>query len=224
MKSGIFSFPGRIHRELGKPNEDAAVHLICGDHRVVVLCDGASLCSNGQAAASLTANAVAGYLAFRFEQCLMEPEDVLRRELTQVITKVLTNAAEQGEADPGQFACTVLAAAMDRQGRWCMFHLGDGTAIGKLDVSSEWMSMSYPQTCLQSGGTSLTMNGSMFEMLRFYRQIYPASRSLMLTTDGGMDLFASAPSLLNRPERLSAAEFKPEDDCSVAWLMAGMEF
>lgn len=221
--SGTFSTTGRSNRILGRPNEDAVAEYDCGTYRVVVLCDGASQCSHGQAAARLTADAVAGYLAFRFERCLLEPEDVLRRELVQTITKVLTSAAQQTGVEPSQFGCTLLAAAMDGLGRWCMFHLGDGVCFGCLTPDGEWEIASLPQYCLKEGGTSLTMNGPMFQNLRFYRQTDSMARILLLMTDGGIDLFSSAPTLSDLPKLLHTSDFPPADDCSVAWLEAKPE-
>lgn len=197
---------------------------ICGTHRVVVLCDGASQCAYGGAAAALTAKAAAGYMAFRFERCLLEPEDVLRRELVQVIQTVLGAAAKQAGVSPSQFGCTVLAAAMDSLGRWCMFHLGDGACVGQLGCDAGWEVVSLPQCCLKAGGTSLTMNGRMFQNLRFYRQTDPAPRMLLLMTDGGLDLFASTPKLSELSKLLHAVLSTLEDDCSVAWLGMAQEF
>lgn len=204
LNSGIYSAPGLRHRNAGQPNEDAAEERICGRHRVVVLCDGASHCTHGRTAAQLTASAVAEYLACRFEHCLLEKEDVLRRELVHVISTVLTDAAHQSGADPSQFGCTLIGAAMDDQGRWCLLHLGDGSCIGQLDPSGAWEPISLPQLFLLPGSTSLTMNAPMFHALRFYRHTEPTPQSLVLMTDGAMEHFASCIS---------------GDDCSVAWLI-----
>lgn len=223
LHSGTFSLTGCQHQLAGHPNEDAATECACGTHRAVVLCDGAGQCSHGRAAARLIADAAAGYLAFRFERCLLEPEDVLRRELVQIITTVLTGAARQAGASPGQFGCTILAAAMDELGRWCMFHLGDGACFGQLAPDAEWAAVSLPQRCLKEGGTCLTMNGPMFENLRFYRQTDSMPRVLLMMTDGGMELFPSIPKLPELSKLLHTAALKPADDCSVAWLEARLD-
>ena len=222
MKSGSFSYAGSRHGLLPERNEDAVAERDCGTHKVVVLCDGASCCANGKAAARLTADALAGFLAFRFGRCLLEAQDVLRREVVKLITEVLTEAARAAGADPASFGCTVMAAAMDRQGRWCLFHLGDGTALGRMEPDSGWAVFSHPQSGLVPGGTSLTMNGAMFDNLRFYRQAFPAGRALVLATDGALELLV--PRLLSgktpEPPDLSELPEAPEDDCSAAWLIA----
>ena len=217
IKSGSFSFAGKCHGLIQERNEDVVLERDCGTHKAAVLCDGAGGCPYGRTAAELTAGAVAEFLSLHFRRCLLEQPELLRRELVQLVTRTLTQAAKQAGADPGQFGCTILAAAMDGQGRWCLFHLGDGIAVGKLGTGSDWMVLSYPQRGLVPGGTSLTMNGPMFQNLRFYRQTSPDSRSLLLMSDGALELFSAAQRLLKKPEA-------PEDDCSAAWLTGGGEF
>ena len=137
VESESFSFAGRRHGLLPERNEDVVLERDCGTHQVAVLCDGAGGCANGKAAARLTAEALAEFLSLHFEGCLLEKPEVLRPEVANRITGVLTGAAQAAGADPGSFGCTVMAAAMDREGRWCLFHLGDGTAVGKLSPDSD---------------------------------------------------------------------------------------
>lgn len=227
VESGSFSYAGRCHGLSPERNEDVVLERDCGTHKVVVLCDGAGGCANGKAAAQLTAEALAGFLSSRFERCLLEAQEVLRLEAANLITEVLTDAAKKAGTDPGSFGCTVMAAAMDRRGRWCLFHLGDGTAVGKLYPGSDWLIFSYPQRGLLPGGTSLTMNGAMFENLRFYRHDYSSDRALFLMSDGALELLGTVPQLLEKPELgrgLPEIEDLPEDDCSMAWLIAQREF
>lgn len=227
LESGSFSFAGRGHGRSPERNEDVVLERDCGTHKVIVLCDGAGGCAHGKEAARLTAEALAGFLSTDFERCLLETQEVLRLEMVNLITQVLTDAAKQAGADPSGFGCTVMAAAMDRQGRWCLFHLGDGTAVGKLYPGSDWLIFSYPQRGLLAGGTSLTMNSAMFENLRFYRHDYPSDRSLLLMSDGALSLLRTVPGLLAQPELgrgLAEMENIPEDDCSMAWLIIRQEF
>ena len=225
VKCGSFSYAGTCHGQLPECNEDVVPERACGTHKVVILCDGAGSCANGKEAARLTAEALEGFLSFRLGHCLLENPEVLRLEAANLITEVLTDAAEKAGADPSSFGCTLMAAAMDLHGRWCLFHLGDGTAVGKLSSDADWMIVSHPQRGLQAGATSLTMNGAMFRNLRFYRQVYPSDRAIFLMTDGVLEAFPilpepeENPELLGSPERLGT----PEDDCSAAWLIARQE-
>ena len=226
IKSGSFSYAGKQHGLLPERNEDVVLERDCGTHKVIVLCDGAGSCANGKAAARLTADTLAGFLAFRFERCLLEAQDALRREAVNLITEVLTDAAQKAGADPGSFGCTMMAAAMDQQGRWCLFHLGDGAVLGKPYSSSDWMIVSYPQRGLVPGSTTLTMNGAMFENLRFYRSDHPSLGTLFLASDGMLELLRAVPRLLERPElgcALLDMENTLEDDCSAAWLRHASE-
>ena len=223
LKSGSLSRTGKCHECLPEHSWDAVMERDCGTWKAAVLCSGDGGCANGKAAAQLTAEVLAGFLAFRFERCLLEAQDALRREVVNLVTKVLTDAAQKAGADPGSFGCTVMAAAMDQQGRWCLFHLGDGTAVGKLYPGSDWLVFSYPQRGLLPGATTLTMNGSMFDNLRFYRHDYPSDRSLFLMSDGAMELLRRVSRLLEKMElglALPEPENMSEDDCSAAWLIA----
>lgn len=222
VESESFSFAGRRHGLLPERNEDVVLERNCGTHQAAVLCDGAGGCANGKEAARLAAEAAAGFLAFRFDRCLLDDQTVLRREMVHLITEVLTEAAQKAGADPASFGCTMMAAAMDRQGRWCLFHLGDGAVLGKPYSGSDWMIVSYPQRGLVPGSTTLTMNGAMFENLRFCRSDHPSFGTLFLASDGMLELLRSVPRLLERPElgyALLDMENVLEDDCSAAWLL-----
>lgn len=220
VDSGSFSYPGRCHRFLTELNEDVVLERDCGAHRVAVLCDGAGGCPQGKAAARLTARAAADFLSLRFRLCLSERPESLRLALSHRVTEVLARAAEASNLPPSQFGCTLLAAAMDGGGRWCLFHLGDGAAIGRLNGSG-WRIFSYPQRGLLPGSTSLTMNGSMVKNLRFCRQDTPASRSLVLMSDGALALCPTISAFPPAPERFYGDVLEPpEDDCSAVWLTA----
>lgn len=142
LKSGSLSRTGKCHECLPEHSWDAVMERDCGTWKAAVLCSGDGGCANGQAAARLTADALTEYLSVYFERCLLEAPEVLRMEADGLITEVLTYAAKKAGADPASFGCKVMAAAMDRQGRCCLFHLGDGTAVGKLYPGSDWLFLS----------------------------------------------------------------------------------
>ena len=221
VTSGFFSFAGRDPERLPEHSADVALERDCGTHKVVVLCAGDDNCAYGKAAAQLTAEALAGFLSFRFQRCMAEKQSVLRREMGNLITEVLTSAAEKEGADPSGFGCALMAAAMDHQGRWCLFHLGEGVSMGRVGPRQDWTVISYPQSIVKPGSTSLTMNCPMSKNLRFYRRNSQAGRGLLLLNSGALELFSTAPYLLEKPDPghglsdMEAAEL-PESGCSAA--------
>ena len=225
LKSGSLSRTGKCHECLPEYSWDAVMERDCGTWKAAVLCSGDGGCANGQAAARLTADALTEYLSVYFERCLLEAPEVLRMEADGLITEVLTYAAKKAGADPASFGCKVMAAAMDQQGRWCLFHLGDGTAVGKPDADGDWFTFSYAQRGLPPSATSLTMGDTMFRDLRFYRQVQPADRALFLLTGDMPEAFAILPEPEEHPELLGSPELlgEPENDCSAAWLIARQE-
>ena len=128
MKSGSLSFD----------SGDVVLERDCGTHKAAVLCGGAC----GEKAARLTAEALAGLLSFGFERCMTDQPAELWREAADLIAEALAGA---GEAGAGLSAWTMMAAAMDQQGRWCLFHLGEGLAMGKTAPGRDWAVLSRPQ-------------------------------------------------------------------------------
>lgn len=216
--SKLISNPGRRTLSLGQPNGDAALERDCGTYKIQVLCDGASQCLYGTEAAQAIASATADYLAMNFPRAMFEPEDVIRRELTLTVMKIVSHKAAELGCGKEDLGCTILAAAMDELGRFCFFHLGDGLSIGKFDEDCEWMIFSYPQRDL-GGGTFLTGKAPIFPHLQFGRADRKCNSTLVLMTDGFQEILHGSWELLNHPERLNSG-VSAEDDWTVAWMSA----
>lgn len=186
----------------------------CGGHKVAVLAAGSARCARGTAAARIAAETVAGFLAFRFCRCLLEHPEVVRRELALAVTQALKQAALASGSPGRDFGCTFLAAAMDETGL-CAFHLGDGMILEQGSGEMGWNVLSYPQSGLTPEGDPRTMEGPVFDCLRFYRKKRTGGRVMLMS--GGF-LRLRRPELTDHPELLASLE--PEDDCAAAWLQA----
>ena len=214
MNSGTYVFPSNIEHQDYAPYDSELVSKTC---RIVVLLQSDRQSKQMQMRSRTIADALVGYMAFRFEQCMSETEQNVIRDVSQLI-----ECFQENSMPSEKFSGTLIASAMDNQGRSCLFHLGEGFIMGKLDPSSEWMVLSYPETALDTG-TALVPHDRIFDRLRFYRLPTPGDHRFMLFTGEVFDLFSSEPSLLDHPDLLSNTAFVPKEDCSVAWLMAGTE-
>lgn len=216
--SKIITHAGRRAQALGLENGDAAQTRDCGTYKVCVLCDGAGSCTHGAEAAQLVSAVMADYLAENFRRAMTEPEEVIRREATLAVAQAVSQKAAALACGEEALGCTILAAAMDENGRFCFFHLGDGCILGRLDEDCDWMCFSYPQRGL-NGGTYLTGKTPIFEHLHFGRAVRRANSSLFLMTDGFAEILNADRGLLSHPERLGPGA-SAEDDWSAAWLSA----
>lgn len=219
IKTEIFTQQGRCSAAAGRKNGDTVRELDRGAYKIITMCDGAGQCSHGAEAAELVAVSVEIYLSDAFPRLLLEEELLVRREITLTVDQTIERAAGAYGIGRAEFGCTILAAAMDREGRFCFFHLGDGMIFGKLDETSDWISFSYPQRGL-NGGTYLTGNDSIFDHIQFCRRADSGFSSICMFTDGFSELLNREPALLSHPERLTDAP-ETSDDCSAAWMSAG---
>lgn len=229
LHSMFFSRTGRYHSNQGMQNEDYCQIRNAEHLTIAVLADGAGCFEAGQIAAQLLVPEVVEWLASTFlEQYYCESMTV-RARLVHLITKLFRNYAEEHSIDPKELACTLIAVAVDSQGRGLVLHLGDGIILRQRDQDGCCSVVSTPENGLTVNATYLTMNCNMFEHCRFYRLQETGPFRLLAMTDGaaahlvdrrGKDGWVyTAPCCLESDDILKfLEEIKPIDDYSVAIL------
>lgn len=224
-----FSRPGDLHLRSGKSNEDRISILECNRLTAIALCDGAGSSPSGAAAAELTARTLTGLLTERFQELYTADGDSARLIAVQAVEQCLRSHSLETGTPPEDLACTILAAAVDVEGRCICLHLGDGIILQRNSFDDGPSVVSCPMTGLAPHSTYLTMNCDMTRYLRYYRWQCPQLAQLMLLTDGaaehlvclhgGRGWVYTAQQSLDIPELLThLIQRNPRDDYSTALI------
>lgn len=175
---------GTFHTHRGSPCEDAWFMAADDTHRTIVLCDGCSTASQGAAAARIVSQTAGAILHQNFAAYLYKDPLAIRVEAARAVEAALTGWARQNQIAARQLAATLVAASMDREGRFVCLHMGDGGILGQSAGSKQILRVSLPENRLGSRQTYLTMNCSMARHLRICQQTSFDLESLLLYTDG----------------------------------------
>lgn len=186
-KSYFFTFTGQAHAAARQPGEDHAAAYDETALSVAVVCDGAGSAAAGGAAAALVSRFLARTLAEQFQEFYLCDGATARMRVTRQVTEKLQAHSRISGIPEQELACTILAAAMDKDGRCVCFHLGDGIILQK-DRGREKLSVvSAPMNGLTSHSTYLTMNCEMWRYLRYYRWQSAETEQLLLLSDGAAE-------------------------------------
>ena len=166
------------------PNEDHASSAQNSQLAVIAISDGAGAMGNGGTAAAIVSNALREELFTNFLEYYFSDGSTAKRKLALLTNQLLTKYSQENNIDPSSLACTIMVAAMDKEGRCVCFHLGDGIILRKKKNHGTWDVVSSPRNGLQSNTTYLTMNCEMWNNLQFYRWKDSEHESLLLLTDG----------------------------------------
>ena len=130
-KTCDFRKTGLHHTLQHRPCEDhTAMRIGPGGCTAITLADGAGSYSKADTGAQITSAAAASYLAVHFAALWkMAPEDAAQHILHAVLHELAAEAAASG-IDLKEYSSTLLAAAAVPDGRYLLFHVGDGALIG----------------------------------------------------------------------------------------------
>lgn len=110
-----------------------------------------------------------------------------RMRMVRMVTQRLAAYSRESGIPLQELACTILAAAMDEDGRCVCFHLGDGIILQKDRDDRELRVVSVPMNGLTETSTYLTMNCEMWRYLRYCRWQSDGIEQLLLLTDGAAE-------------------------------------
>ena len=228
MKAAIFSHPGGFHQRSGQENQDHVTAARKGNVVAAVVCDGAGSFRHGAVAAKIAAKVTAEFLTEDFPALFAMDGTAVRRLLTRKLVLTLESYGKRNALDSRELATTLVAAAMDDDGRCICLHLGDGMILMRSRKKSVPQMICAPENGLSGeGSTYLTMNCDLFSHLRLARWKDRELESLCLMTDGasrclarrqdGIWQFRDFPwEKRELTEYLNSME--PEDDYSFALL------
>lgn len=163
----------------------------CNSIRAVAACDGAGSRKEGKTAASLISVFLANELANKFDSLYYSDSESAKIKTIRAIEHCLSTYAREENIVPSELACTIVAAAMDDDGRCICFHLGDGMILRRKAGKNSWDIISNPRNGILHSTTFLTMNCSLLSNLQYYRWKDSEMQQLLLMTDGASDHLAS---------------------------------
>lgn len=152
-----------------------------------MICDGAGSASAGGTAAALVSRLLAEVMAKRFRELFCCDGASARRRIAQLVTRRLRDHSRSAGIPERELACTILACAMDAQGRCICFHLGDGIILQRDRGAKRMDVVSPPMNGLIPGSTYLTMNCDLWRYLRYYRWQSGRTAELLLLSDGAAE-------------------------------------
>lgn len=216
-----------MHAAAHRPNEDRAAVSGGDSLAVAVVCDGAGSSAAGGIAAELVSGLLVKALEESFREFYFSDGAAARMRLIRMVTQRLAAYSRDRGIPERELACTILAAAMDEDGRCVCFHLGDGIIMQKDREDRELRVVSAPMNGLTGKSTYLTMNCEMWRYLRYCRWQSAGIEQLLLLTDGaaehlvrrqggaGWRLRPDVPADLE-PMRRYLRRKNPADDCTAA--------
>ena len=135
FKTVLYRRPGAAHRREGKQCEDNVHNW--SDLRegatCVALSDGAGSCRNAAVGSETVVKVSSELLARRFSQIYDMEEDEVKRYVISETIAPLQERAELDGQDLESYSATLLLAAMHSDGRYLVFHVGDGVVVGYTD-------------------------------------------------------------------------------------------
>lgn len=231
---------GSLHRLTGTRCQDHTAYVRSGSIGASALSDGAgSLQRSGEGAMTIS-HAAACFLASSFSRLIAMDDDAIRRELYDLITRILANLSARYGENAVRFGSTLLAVGCDaRTGEYLVVHIGDGLICTIPAGSCTPVPLSLPERGRRANETYLTVSllnpGGLFH-IRIKRG--RGAGIFMLTSDGAEDsLFCEnglvlSPSLteftdmfLSAPEQFDSIfrsavqrDIRPVDDFSFSML------
>lgn len=183
IECSAFSEAGTCHTKNGKPCEDACCVVFAENVSAAVLCDGAGSSTAGGIAAKIISKLLAASLCDQFDDWYYLDGASAKRKIALMVEDCLRNYSQKTGIPQKELACTIVAAAMDRDKRCLCFHLGDGMVLQK-EEGMVFGIVSTPSNGLTPNSTYLTMNCDIARWMHFCRWQDPEIDWLFLMTDG----------------------------------------
>lgn len=168
FRTVLFRRTGIMHFKDGKDCEDSVSRSYEAQSGVsaVALSDGAGTYENAGIGSNITANFAAKLLAQKFNLLYELDDDTASSYILREITAALLTEAERDGAALESYSTTLLLVAMHPDGRYLIFHVGDGAVIGFTDKCESIALSLYDHTGLANETTFVTVPDTESRILR----------------------------------------------------------
>lgn len=164
----LFRRPGIIHLRDGRDCEDSVSRSYGAQSGVsaIALSDGAGSCSKAGIGSDITAKCSAALLTQKFGLLYELDEDTASNYILSEVTAALRAEAKREGANLNDYSATLLLVAMHPDGRYLIFHVGDGAVIGFTDKCESTVLSLYDHTGLANETTFVTVLDTERHILR----------------------------------------------------------
>jgi len=157
-----------MHIKDGKDCEDSVSRSYDAQSGVsaIALSDGAGSYAKAGIGSDITAKFATELLAQKFNLLYELDDDTTSSYILREITAALRTEAERDGTALEQYSATLLLAAMHPDGRYLIFHVGDGAVIGFTDKCESVPLSLYDHTGLANETTFVTVPDTEYHILR----------------------------------------------------------
>lgn len=189
FRAVLFRRTGTIHIKDGKDCEDSVSRSYDAQTGVsaVALSDGAGSCTKAGVGSDITARLAAELLAQKFNLLYDLDDDTASSYILREVTAALRTEAERDGTAFEQYSATLLLAAMHPDGRYLIFHVGDGAVIGFTDKCESIALSLYDHAGAVNETTFVTEPDTEYRILRGSGGFYAFS----LMSDGPEEFMAN---------------------------------
>lgn len=178
---------GTEHVRTGKPCEDTATRFRCKENGVacIALSDGAGHYEHALEGSTLISQGAAQLVAEEFDRLWNMEEEQAARHIIGELTAQVERAAKQNRWPLESMYATLLCAAMHPDGRWILFHVGDGFIAGLDPAEGCEILSQYEHTGATNETTFVIYPNTEYHLIR-NRGRYA---SFLLSSDGAEHYF-----------------------------------
>lgn len=168
FRTVLFRKTGAMHIKDGKDCEDSVSrsYETQSGISVVALSDGAGSYAKAGIGSDITARSAAELLAQKFNLLYELDDDTASNYILREITAALRTEAERDGATLESYSATLLLAAMHPDGRYLIFHVGDGAVIGFTDKCESVALSLYDHAGLANETTFVTVPDTEYRIFR----------------------------------------------------------
>ena len=168
FRSVLFRRTGTMHIKDGKDCEDSVSRNYDAQSGVtaVALSDGAGSYAKAAIGSDITSRCAAELLVQKFDLLYELDDDTVSSYILREVTAALQTAADRDGAAFEDYSSTLLLAAMHPDGRYLIFHVGDGAVIGFTDKCECSVLSLYDHIGPANEATFVTVPNTEYHILR----------------------------------------------------------
>lgn len=184
---------GIMHQLKGKGCEDAVARYVSEETGVTtaVVSDGAGSCEHAAAGSAIVSETASKLMTEKFELIWKLDQETAAEYLIRQLCKPLERAAKENIWLPESMYATLLCVAVHPDGRFLLFHIGDGVIVGYNPGENGKVLSKYQHLGAENETTFVNVPDTTYHFLRGEK----AYASFLLMSDGA-EPYLTTPTLV----------------------------